>query len=380
MKSERKRIAVIIPGGIGVGHNNQGIPVLESFLQNLGRHYQITVFPLGIVHADYQPTNFELVPIQLDYNRPLWRRILLTTYKLILVHSKQPFDFFYGIWTFPSGFLAVVMAKLFSVKSLVSLQGGGLAKIPSIQYGGRMGKWSNKMIHWTLKNANYLSAETNFQRQLVPIASLREQVQVIPYGVETRLFPYQPVALEAPIQLLHIANLNPVKDQMTLLRCFELLDKDIDVELTIIGPDYLDGRLQAYVQKAGLQDKVKFLGFIPHQEITSFMAKAHFLVISSLHEGMPLVAVEAMASGLVVCGTRVGILADLAPECCLAVDIGNPQALAEAILSLIQDSKKLATIRRQAYLWASQHNIHWTTQQFIQLIDSPENRPEYAVL
>jgi hypothetical protein len=61
MGEQRLRIAIIIPGGIGTGKNNIGVPVMERLIRLLSSHFDITVFSLFRINKDYSPTGFTLI-------------------------------------------------------------------------------------------------------------------------------------------------------------------------------------------------------------------------------------------------------------------------------------------------------------------------------
>ena len=366
----RKKIAIIIPGGIGVGPMNQGIPILETFIERLAKRFDLFVFPLGCVNDGYTPKGFQVIAINESYDRPILKRMIKTIRTIKKVHSKEKFDWFHGIWTFPSGFLAVLLGKIWGVDSLVSIQGGGLARVKKISYGGRMKIVDRFFIRWTLRNANHLCAETNFQKNLISDVRTRKRVSVIPYGVNIDLFKYQAKPLNEPLKIIHIANLNLVKDQKTLIRALHCIRKEIDARLTIIGPDFLNGKIQRFVHQLGLKNYVHFTGFIPHQEIPFYLHKAHMMLHTSLHEGMPLVAVEAMASGVVVCGTKVGIIADLSPNYCIGVSIGDYLALANQVIQLVKNKAQYLELQQKGREWAQQFSVDWTCGQFEKIYNS----------
>ena len=218
-----KKIAIIIPGGIGVGHFNQGIPILELFLQKLGQYFELWVFPLGTINEGYLPKHFKICPINLPYTAPLFQRMMKTYREIKAHHQQKPFDLLHGIWTYPAGFLATLLGKRWGVKSLISVQGGGLANIKAIRYGGRQSRLNQFFVDWSLRNANLLSAESQYQVHLIKLESIRARVKVIPYGVDSTRFKFTPKTLKSPIQLVHIANLNLVKDQPTLIRAFGII-------------------------------------------------------------------------------------------------------------------------------------------------------------
>jgi len=67
-----------------------------------------------------------------------------------------------------------------------------------------------------------------------------------------------------------------------------------------------------------------------------------------------------MSSGVIVCGTQVGLLYD-EPDCCISVPLKDFERLANRVLQLLKDEHGMSSMRQNAYTWARDHSIHWTT-------------------
>jgi glycosyltransferase involved in cell wall biosynthesis len=78
---------------------------------------------------------------------------------------------------------------------------------------------------------------------------------------------------------------------------------------------------------------VRFLGPLAKEGVAELMRRADLFVLPSLHENLPVVLAEAMASGLPAVATRVGGVAELLDhaDAGTLVAPGDPAALAEAI-------------------------------------------------
>jgi glycosyltransferase involved in cell wall biosynthesis len=101
---------------------------------------------------------------------------------------------------------------------------------------------------------------------------------------------------------------------------------------------YLDG----LVNRLGLTDKVRFLGYVPHRELPARYRSSALVVNPSLSESFGISMVEGMACGLPVVGTKVGGMLEtvLDGETGLLVDPERPDLLAEAIVSLLEDRRR----------------------------------------
>jgi glycosyltransferase involved in cell wall biosynthesis len=197
---------------------------------------------------------------------------------------------------------------------------------------------------------------------------------VIPLGVDARLFTPQGISkapnsnrtqIRTQKRLLHVASLNKVKDQATLLRAMQHVVKhEPDVHLDIIGEDTLNGAVQAHCAELGLNHCVTFHGFLPTDEIVPFYRRADLFVLPSRHDAAPVVVLEAAMCGIPTIGTAVGYVKDWAPERAYAVPISDSDALADGILTLLHDDERRRRMGQAAQAWALAHDADWTAQRF----------------
>ena len=355
---DKIRVCLIIPGGIGTGKGNIGIPVLEELVQNLARDVELTVFSLFKINDGYEAKGFVLTDVQ-GINLPI--KSFVTLWKFWRIHHTVHFDVVHGCWALPCGFLAVWIGKLFSVRSVVSVLGGDAASLPFIRYGQLRTVLQRKLVLWTLHQADRRTALTKFSEDHLKAAGLRKEVTIIPWGVNTEKFRFIRKPLHHPVRFLHIANLSPVKDQATLLKAFQLISKKVDSELVIMGEGPLEQALKSLAVQLGIQKQIVWMGIRPYEDLPQYYHQSDILLLTSFSEGQSEVATEAMSSGVVVCGTRVGLLSDV-ERACVAVDIGNFQELARQVLELLEDQPRMEEMRMHALDWALGHSIGWTAE------------------
>ncbi|MGH8220704.1 MAG: glycosyltransferase [Steroidobacteraceae bacterium] len=124
---------------------------------------------------------------------------------------------------------------------------------------------------------------------------------------------------ETPI-ILNVARLVAVKGTRYLLRAFAALARRHDaVRLVVIGEGPLRRSLQRLAAALGIEQRVQFLGGLPHADALAWMRRAAMLVLPSIStatgrvEGLGMVLLEAAATGVPVIGSEVGGI----PECVL---------------------------------------------------------------
>jgi len=105
-------------------------------------------------------------------------------------------------------------------------------------------------------------------------------------------------------------------------------------KLLIVGSEPLEVTLRAQVKALALIECVHFLGYL--QDVQSVLSRMDLLVVPSLSEAFPRVALEGMLMELPVVGARTGGIAEvlLDGETGLLVPPGDSTALARACRSL----------------------------------------------
>ena len=101
--------------------------------------------------------------------------------------------------------------------------------------------------------------------------------------------------------ILMVARLDKQKDHMTLLKAFELVNKEIEnARLWLVGDGPLLNDLELYVQKNNIEKNVDFLGW--QTNLIDYFLRSDIFVLSSNREGFPYSLIEAMSFGLpIVC-------------------------------------------------------------------------------
>jgi glycosyltransferase involved in cell wall biosynthesis len=158
-------------------------------------------------------------------------------------------------------------------------------------------------------------------------------MRVVANPVDTDAFhPPEGPRADGPPRLLAVAWLDPKKGHRFLLDALAGLGRD-DVTLDLVGGGDLRPELEAQVAGLGLVGRVRFLGPLAKEGVAELMRRADLLVLPSLHENLPVVLAEAMATGLPAVATRVGGVPELVNDgqAGTLVEPGDSAALAAAI-------------------------------------------------
>lgn len=130
----------------------------------------------------------------------------------------------------------------------------------------------------------------------------------------------------------------PEKDCAVLVRAVHLASESLpEIQLVLVGDGPERGDLERLARSLGMADRVHFLGW--RDDVAAILPQLDVFALSSRHEGLPLVILEAMASARPIVTTPVGDLPRVAPEAeaALFYPIGDPAALAAHLRELARD-------------------------------------------
>jgi glycosyltransferase involved in cell wall biosynthesis len=139
-------------------------------------------------------------------------------------------------------------------------------------------------------------------------------------------------------RLVCVGRLIPIKGHLVLLRALAQARAAVPgLTLDIAGRGPLAPALEAYVRELGIEQAVRFLGFV--SPVSHAFEDAAIAVVPSLGEGFGMVALEAMERARPVIASAVGGLPEIVAdgETGLVVPAGDAGALAEAIVALARD-------------------------------------------
>ena len=162
----------------------------------------------------------------------------------------------------------------------------------------------------------------------------------------------------------------PIKGVTHLVNAMtEVVGKYPNSQLILVGKGDDTGeeeiKLKEQVERAGLEDKIRFLGWRP--DVDEIMGCFDIFVLPSLNEGMGRVLVEAMAAGLPIVASRVGGIPDLVKDGKngLLVSPADATALAKAISALLEDKEK----RKRMGEMGTKIGQQYSTEAMVEQID-----------
>jgi glycosyltransferase involved in cell wall biosynthesis len=167
----------------------------------------------------------------------------------------------------------------------------------------------------------------------------RGKIRQIPSGVDPARFSFadsHELPSKNTLVIGSAAVLEARKGHEFLLEAAALLKADgLNLRYQIAGAGPLRRQLEQQAAHLGLQEEVRFLGFVDN--VPNFLANIDIFVMPSLHEGLGVAVLEAMAAGKPVVASRVGGLVETVVDGVTGILVppANATALAQGIAKLV---------------------------------------------
>ncbi|TDV48029.1 glycosyltransferase involved in cell wall biosynthesis [Actinophytocola oryzae] len=164
-----------------------------------------------------------------------------------------------------------------------------------------------------LRSADHVVATFSAQRaRLVAAGVARENISLVPYGVDLDLFDPDGDQAERtrPQRVVALGEMTPSSGFGTAVAALPALP---EAELVIASEPYEGAHaheLRDYASSLGVADRVRLLGAVPHAEMPALLRSADLMVCTQWESTFGIAALEAMACGLAVVANKVGGLVD----------------------------------------------------------------------
>jgi glycosyltransferase involved in cell wall biosynthesis len=234
----------------------------------------------------------------------------------------------------------------------------------TIGQAGRLGRLVTKLTN-PLTDAVEVNSETGGKAIVADLGVQPEKVEVVLPGLDLEAFGGSEgrAAIRSELGLdtkqhlvLYIGRLRPVKGVDYGIKAFaQALSEQPDMHMALAGEGEQRQQLENLTAELGISEKVTFLGI--RNYLVDVLSAADSVLMPSLTEGFPRVAIEAMASSKPVVATRVGGT----PEAIIDGQTGilvppkDIDAMASAITRLVTDTDLQSRLGSSARLRTEEH-------------------------
>jgi glycosyltransferase involved in cell wall biosynthesis len=248
-------------------------------------------------------------------------------------------------------------------------------------------RWYNRLfVPAFCREATALITHTEIGREdCVMMGARSDRIHVVPHGVDRYLRPAPEeakAALRARLGLtrpyiLFLGGITPLKNIGNLLRAFGIVAKSHDVDLVLAGfKRWSFERELAPIAELGLEDRVKYVGYIPDEELAALYSAAACLALPSWYEGFGIPIVEAMACGCpVVTSSGRHAAPEVAGGAAVLVDPADPAAIAAGLVRVMDDPVLRADLIAKGLVRGPQFDWDTTGRRTADVIRGLVERP-----
>lgn len=255
----------------------------------------------------------------------------MLSFFLHAVHLCRSADIIHAHWL-PAGLVALVVGKLLGKPSVVTVHGSDARLLPSF------------LSRWIVRYVSQVHVVSVEMQEIV--RSLRREGHLIPVLVDEEIFNpnadptpvLEAFGLEGSI-VTFVGRLNGFRNPLAVVRAMPyVLERRADVRFVIIGDGPLFHETVRLAERLGVRGHLVMTG--PRNDVHRFLkASSVFLALSPVDNVWTCAIAEAMLVGVPCIMTDSGLTSEFFThgQNCYIVPIDNDQALAEAILTLLED-------------------------------------------
>lgn len=173
------------------------------------------------------------------------------------------------------------------------------------------------------------------------------EIDTIPDGVDLEMFAPRQTRRRNTRVVGYFKGFKPVYGPMIMVDAVPfVLARCPDVRFEMVGSAHLRDACRRRAETLGVNHALRWIDHQPHEAMPTLMSGWDVVAISSLKESLCVAALEAAAMELPVVATDVGGLREAVrhEETGLLVEPENPRALADALVTLLEDPERRRTM------------------------------------
>ena len=231
-----------------------------------------------------------------------------------------------------------------------------------------LGTLFEPLIFIFYRNTPFMTVSESTRDDLVSWGIPKENIRVIHNGIRSMKVKTK---RETKKTLIYLGAISKDKGVEDVIEVFSQIPKKEDFQFWIVGKSdtkYL-GELKQKCKESGIENKVKFWGYVDERNKFELLSKAYLLINPSIREGWGLVVIEAASVGTPTIGYNVAGLKDSVKNGETGILCEpNPEACTKAVLSL--DETKYQTLRKNCLNWSKNFDWDKSSKQSLELIKS----------
>jgi glycosyltransferase involved in cell wall biosynthesis len=242
--------------------------------------------------------------------------------------------------------------------------------------------WSTR---YAVRSATKLISVSEFTKSelLKRLGADESKVQVVHEGVDTLLYSkiykdeeknstLKALGVKKPY-VLFVGVVQPRKNLARLIEAYAKLVQGLNsrkINLVIAGKlGWMYGEIIEAPKKYGVENRVKFLGFVGEKHLPILFQEAEILFQPSLTEGFGLPVLEAMAAGTVVVAAKAGALPEVVGEAGLLIDPLSVEEMSDAMKLVLTNQDLREGLREKGLKRVKEFSWEKTAKETLRVLE-----------
>lgn len=336
--------------------NHQDLEVYRALIARLGldRVYLI-------VQSNGRPTVGHVGPILIVRISRLWSAALnhlwfiVASTRIGLRLARKGVALFQASEPSAAGLAGALIKSMTGARLIVHLQ-GDLFNLPAREFSWWRRWYSRYLTSWVGRKADRVRCVSRALMHAAIGAGVNpERLTLVPSRCDTTRFDRQLYGSDrarlraewgvkaGEAVLLSVGSLTIHKGITYLLQAFaDVAGQELNAALVLVGAGDLQKPLREEAQALGISGRVRFIGWVPYDQLPPYMAAADLFVLPSLDEGLPRALLEAMSMRLPVIASAVGGVPEVVKheETGLLVRPADSHGLAVALATALRNPER----------------------------------------
>ena len=275
------------------------------------------------------------------------------------LHSRRKkYDIIHVHWPFPHILFALPW-KLKKVPVISTFHG------VEIMWIKKKMPYLLPFIKFSIRISHAVTCNSSYTRSLLLGVEKSKEVKIIPFGSGIEVKEKKKIKRKIP-SVLFVGRLVERKGVTYLLKAWRKVRERKHAHLFIVGDGPLRKELEREAEELGIDDSVTFTGYITNEELDRMYRSSDLFVLPACvdskgdTEGLGVVLIEALSREIPVVACAVGGIVDIVKHMRTGILVPekNPDALADAILTLLENKKLASRLAREGKRWVEE-NFSW---------------------
>jgi glycosyltransferase involved in cell wall biosynthesis len=281
-------------------------------------------------------------------------------------------DIIHTHFAVPSGALAWALSIFTGIPYILTAHLGDVpGGVP--EKTGKWFRWVEPFTHPIWKRAKKVIAVSDYTRQLA-LKHYAVNIQVIHNGADVKHLSPSAIKVNTPPRLVFAGRFVPQKNPFAIVQILSDL-KDLDWHCSLLGDGPLLEDVKREIEKTGLSERFDLSGWVTPDVVLDRFSKSDILLMPSLSEGLPVVGVQALATGLAIVASNIGGFFDLVDNARngYLIDAQDIPAFSSALRGMISDPKVLLQFREASVEKSHEFDIQKIVDQYQSILHEVVN-------